>query len=63
MDCESEKEASVEKDEITDPFYFFSFGDKSILIREELFLPSELVVNFTSANYSNLVYSPPEAHC
>jgi hypothetical protein len=63
MDCENEKESTPEKDEITDDFYHFSFIHKDVLLTAETVIPSELIVNFTSANYSNSVYSPPENVC
>lgn len=60
MDCENEKEKSVEKDEITD-YLLYPFSDLNQL---SLFLeaihPSDLVVHFYSSDYSNAVFSPPE---
>lgn len=63
MDCENEKENSPEKDEVTDSFYHFSFYDRDLLLTVEAFIPAEFIVSFTSANYSNSVYSPPEGRC
>jgi hypothetical protein len=63
MDCESEKEDTTEKDELKDLIFNFTFGHKNLLLIEEKFLPTELVVNFITANYSNLIYSPPELGC
>ncbi len=60
VDCENEKEDSVEKDEITDFFYNHFFERKQLLLTEETFLPIELVVNFTATNYSKMIYTPPE---
>ena len=63
MDCENEKENSSEKDEITDNFYHFSLNNKDMLLTVETFIPTEFIVHFTSGNYSNSVYSPPEMRC
>jgi hypothetical protein len=60
VDCENEKENSFEKDEITDFYYTHFFDHKQFLLTEETFSPVELVVHFTTADYSNAVYSPPE---
>jgi hypothetical protein len=60
VDCENEKENSIEKDEITDFFYTHFFDRKQLLLTEETFSPGELVVHFTTANYSKAIYSPPE---
>jgi hypothetical protein len=60
VDCENEKENTLEKDEIKDFYYTHFFDLHQLLISEESFLPSELVVHFTTSNYSNAIYSPPE---
>ena len=63
MDCEKEKEDTTEKDEVKDILFHFVLGNRNPLLIEEIITPTELVVNFTSANYSNLVYCPPELCC
>lgn len=63
MDCENEKESTPEKDEVTDNFYHFSFNTKAMLLAAEAFIPAEFIVSFTSSNYSNSVYCPPETRC
>jgi hypothetical protein len=60
-DCENEKENSIEKDEITDFYYTHFFERKQFLLTEETFSPLELVVLFTTADYSHTIYSPPES--
>jgi hypothetical protein len=60
MDCENEKENSIEKDEIVDPFCNSFLHSDKLILTEETFLPKELIINFSSANYSNPIYSPPE---
>jgi len=60
MDCENEKENAIEKDEIIDPFCHLLFYANKFLITEETLLPKELIVNFNSTDYCNLIYSPPE---
>ncbi len=60
MDCENEKEDSREKDEIVDPFCHLLLYSDRFILTEEIFLPTELIVNFSSTDYCNLVYSPPE---
>jgi hypothetical protein len=60
VDCENEKENTVEKDEIKDFYYTHFFDLDQLLITEETFSPIELVVHFTTANYSTAIYSPPE---
>ena len=59
MDCENEKEDSIEK-EIIDPFCTLFIHNNNWVLTEETLLTTELIVNFTSANYSNPIYSPPE---
>lgn len=60
VDCENEKENGLEKDELKD-FYYTHFVDlKELILTEETFTPIELVVHFTTANYSDAIYSPPE---
>lgn len=60
VDCENEKEDSIEKDEIVDAFWHLLFQTHTFILTEETFLPAELIVDFSSANYRNLIYSPPE---
>lgn len=60
MDCENEKENSIEKDEIIDPFCHLLLHANKFILTEETFLPTELIVNFSSTDYRNLIYSPPE---
>jgi hypothetical protein len=59
-DCENGKENTIEKDEIKDFYYTRFFDLNQLIITEETFSPAELVVHFTTANYSNAIYSPPE---
>jgi hypothetical protein len=59
MDCENEKEDSLEK-EIMDPFCNSFFQDDKLILAEEIHLVKELVVHFTSEHYRNPIYSPPE---
>ena len=63
MDCENEKEDTLEKDEITDNFYHLLFAQKHLLFTAEQNNLTEFIVHFTSANYKNSVYSPPEERC
>jgi hypothetical protein len=60
VDCENERDDSIEKDEITDFYYTHFFERKQFLLTEETFSHVELVVHFTTADYSNAIYSPPE---
>ena len=60
IDCENEKEDSIEKDEIIDPFCNILTQYNKFILTEEIFLPTELVVDFHSNEYRNLIYSPPE---
>jgi hypothetical protein len=60
VECENEKENSIEKDEITDFYYDHFFELNPVLLPEEPFSPIELIVHFTAANYSKAIYSPPE---
>ena len=59
MDCENEKEDTIEK-EIIDPFCNLFMQTNKWILTEETILPTELIVDFTSTNYSNPIYSPPE---
>jgi hypothetical protein len=60
-DADCENEDTIEKDEIKDFYYPHFFNLDQLLITEETFSPAELVVHFTTANYSNAIYSPPES--
>lgn len=63
MDCEKEKEDTVEKDELKDIFFHQTFCNKNVLLSEKLYSPAERDVDFISSNYTNLVYCPPEWCC
>ena len=60
MDCENEKEKSIEKDEITD-YLLHPFSDMNhlLLLVQPMHL-RDLLVHFYSSDYSNAVFSPPE---
>lgn len=62
MNCENEKEDSVEKNEMKDMIHHSLF-QSNLLIIEERQKTVELIINFVSANYKNSVFSPPEVCC